>query len=66
MDVGKDLFEKGILPKDMISGMFIGEKPETNAVSIIYRPTVLIKRLLHGKTLTGIYPEIDKINLEPQ
>lgn len=58
IDVGKDLFEKGILPNNIISDLFIGEDPETKVVSILFRPTVLIKRLQHRTTLTGIYPEI--------
>jgi hypothetical protein len=58
IDVGKDIFEKGVLPQDIVSQLFSGEDSETRTVSIIYRPTILIKLLQHGKTLTGIYPEI--------
>jgi hypothetical protein len=56
--IDKSIFEKGILPQDATSKLFTEEEVETQVVSIVYRPAILIKRLLHGKALMGNYPEI--------
>ena len=57
-DVGTDLFKKGMLTQDIVDRLFSNENLKVKIVPVIYRPTVLIKRLEHGKELTGVFPQI--------